>query len=331
MDREQEELQFLGIIGIFKESCNVILRCREIFTRISLAFVLPITIIYLAHLHITQLLSFRILVNEFNLYDISDDTPAYTKLSNLISSEWTLFWLFKAFYFTLLLVFSLFSTSAIVYAIACIYTGKQLTIKKVLSVVTTVWKRLMITFLWNYAILFVYNLVALAILIIQILSFGLGVIGIVLLVCSLILYTSGLAYISIVWSLACVVSVLEDFKGIKAVSRGKSLLKGNVRVAAGSFFLLTACSVAIGTVYDNVVVLFVSDLWIKIGVGFACYQLLFMVILIGLVVQTVVYFVCKSYHHENVDKPLLADHLDAFLGDYVPLKTKDVQLERISV
>ncbi|KAM7275789.1 hypothetical protein ACFE04_017655 [Oxalis oulophora] len=331
MDRAQEELQFLGITGIFKESLNIILRCREIFSRVALAFVFPITLIHLAHLHITQLLSFNILRNEFNLYDISNDSPSYAKLSNLISSEWTMFWLFKAAYFTFLLFLSLFSTSAVVYTVASIYTGKEFAFRKVLSVVPTVWKRLLVTFLWNYAILFTYNLIALVILILQLLFFGLGPIGILLLVSSLILYTSALAYISIVWSLACVVSILEDSKGIKAMVRGKNLLRGNIKVSAASFFILTASSVAIGTLYDNVVVFFVDNLWIRIVVGIACFQLLFMVILVGLVVQTVVYFVCKSHHHEFVDKPLLADHLDTYNGDYVPLQTQDVQLERFSV
>ncbi|KAK4387356.1 hypothetical protein Sango_2342200 [Sesamum angolense] len=42
---------------------------------------------------------------------------------------------------------------------------------------------------------------------------------------------------------------------------------------------------------------------------------------------TVIYFVCKSYHHENIDKSALSDHLEVYVGDYVPLKGKDIQLK----
>lgn len=53
--------------------------------------------------------------------------------------------------------------------------------------------------------------------------------------------------------------------------------------------------------------------------------------LIALVVQTVIYLVCKSYHHENIDKSILADHLEVYLGEYVPLNGKAVQMESLSV
>ncbi|GKU90554.1 hypothetical protein SLEP1_g4537 [Rubroshorea leprosula] len=47
----------------------------------------------------------------------------------------------------------------------------------------------------------------------------------------------------------------------------------------------------------------------------------------NLVIQIVIYFVCKSYYHEDVDEAL-SNHLKAYLsGKHVPLKSKDVQLE----
>jgi len=50
--------------------------------------------------------------------------------------------------------------------------------------------------------------------------------------------------------------------------------------------------------------------------------------LIGLLTQSVFYFVCKSYHHESIDKSSLSDHLEVYLGDYVPLnKNSSIQLK----
>ncbi|WVZ14091.1 hypothetical protein V8G54_011657 [Vigna mungo] len=53
--------------------------------------------------------------------------------------------------------------------------------------------------------------------------------------------------------------------------------------------------------------------------------------LFQLVIQTVLYFVCKSYHHQNIDKSSLSDHLEVYHGEYEPLKAKDVQMEEIHV
>ncbi|KAM7276476.1 hypothetical protein ACFE04_018342 [Oxalis oulophora] len=304
MDTAQEELQFLGVVGIFKESFNIILRYRIFFARIALALFPPIALIHLAHLQITQLFSFE-KVDKLTVV-ISSDKLSYTNFSNLISLEWIMFWLFKATYFAFLSFLSLLSNSTIVYTIACVYTGKELTIRKVLNIVPIVWKRLMVTFIWYYTVLFMCSLVALMILVLETLLLVNGTVGIPFVVCSLILFVLALAYILTIRSLACVVPVLEDAHGIKAMARSKSLLKGNVRVACTSLLLLAVISLVIGTIYDNLVVFLVDNLWIKKGVGFACFHI---AILIGLVVQTVVYFVCKSYHHEYVDKPLLADHL----------------------
>uniref|UniRef100_A0A2N9HSM0 Uncharacterized protein n=1 Tax=Fagus sylvatica TaxID=28930 RepID=A0A2N9HSM0_FAGSY len=142
----------------------------------------------------------------------------------------------------------------------------------------------------------------------------------------LILYLMGFVYLSIVWQLASVVSVLEDVYGIQAMIKSKTLIKGKMGVAIGFFILLFTCFVAIAFVFEDFVVFeMVPDLGIRIGVGILCFLFLVKVILFALVVQTVVYFVCKSYHHQNIDKSALSDHLEVYLGDYVRLK-KDVQL-----
>ncbi|KAJ6774139.1 PROTEIN putative-RELATED [Salix purpurea] len=64
-----------------------------------------------------------------------------------------------------LLIFSLLSTAAVVYTIACIYTAREVTFKKVMSVVPKVWKRLMITFLSIFIAVFLYNVVSILVLI----------------------------------------------------------------------------------------------------------------------------------------------------------------------
>lgn len=47
-----------------------------------------------------------------------------------------------------------------------------------------------------------------------------------------------------------------------------------------------------------------------------------------LLVQSEFYYVCKSYHHQGIDKNALYDHLGGYFGKYVPLKSS-VQMENL--
>ncbi|XP_030940481.1 uncharacterized protein LOC115965409 [Quercus lobata] len=333
MDREQEDLQFLGFFGVFKESFKIIFSWRRIFSQITLALILPLSFIFLAHIQISQLLFFKIVNDQDTLdFDEQGGTPSYNKLSNLISFEWAEFWLFKFVYFTFLLILSLLSTSAVVYTIACIYTGEEITFKKVLGVVPKVWKRLMVTFMWSFAIVLAYNIFSGVLFYFWARYFGLYKIGIAIFVGLLVLYLMGFVYISLLWHLASVVSVLEDVYGIKAMIKSKTLIKGKMCLAVALFCTLTILFIGVQLLFENLVVLNITrNTTIRIGIGILSFLLLFKVFLFGLVAQTVVYFVCKSYHHENIDKSLLADHLEVYLGEYVPLKAKDVELGEFDV
>lgn len=332
MDVEQEELQFLGFFGIIKESVKIIYSWRKIFSQITLALILPLTFIFLAHIEVSDFLFFKILRNEDKLDRTRAGTPKYEKLSDVISSEWIVFWLLKVAYFTFLLIFSLLCTSAVVYAVACVYSAKQITFKRVLSVVPKVWKRLMVTFIWNFVIVFCYNVVAAVVLFMWAILIGNNVFGLVILPLLLIIYVMGFVYISVVWHLASVVSVLEDSYGIQAMVKSKALIKGKTGVAVAIFLILNICYFIIQLAFENLVVLgYPLSTPNRILLAIIFFLFLFKLILFGLVIQTVIYFVCKSYHHENIDKSSLSDHLEVYLGEYVPLKSKDVQLEQFDV
>ncbi|KAI9166133.1 hypothetical protein LWI28_026772 [Acer negundo] len=223
MDSELEQLQSLGFFGTIKESFKILFPWKKIFTYITLTLILPLSILYLVQIAI----------------------------SDLISSK---------------LTFYLLSTAAIIYTIACIYTAKQTTYKKVISVVPIAWKKsLLVTYRCSVPIALIYKIVAIRILAFWAHFIVNTVVGIVVGVWILILYVMGIVYISVIWQLACVVSVLEDKYGLKPMIKSRELIKG------------------------------------KMGV------------------RTIIYFVCKSYHTENIDKSSLSDHLEEYLGDYVKL------------
>ncbi|KAJ8541571.1 hypothetical protein K7X08_002387 [Anisodus acutangulus] len=150
-----------------------------------------------------------------------------------------------------------------------------------------------------------------------------------------IVYVVGSVYLSVIWHLASVITVLEDSYGVKAMLKSKDLLKGKMRIALIFFFKFNVSLGVLNFVFKKFVVhgnhhMHLGMLY-RVGVGLLCLLLLFKLMLFGLVIQTIIYFVCKSYHHENIDKSALSDHLEVYLGEYEPLKSKDVQMEGYEV
>ncbi|KAI3907038.1 hypothetical protein MKW92_050891 [Papaver armeniacum] len=306
MDRKSEEIQSMGIFDIYREAYKVTMSSKKIFSKIALALILPFALITLAQIEIIQL-------------------HINNSLYNLI------FTLLHSVLFQLL-------TSAIAYTVACVYCSKDITFKKVMIAVPKLWKRLMITFLWVFLISLVYNILLVILMVILFVVSGILSDQValkstknmsVLVVILLIPYMIGAIYISLIWYVASIVSVLEDIRGIKALKKGKNLIKGNFWIVFITFFLLLICNIATVFSFSSLVVHGESlAVVVRVILGICYFLLLVIVIHFGLVTQTIVYFVCKSYHKENIDKSSLSDLLDDYyLGYYVPLnKDEDLQL-----
>ncbi|KAB5568521.1 hypothetical protein DKX38_002314 [Salix brachista] len=338
MERKQEEMQFLGVFGIFQEAYKIIFSCRKIFSQITLALILPLSFILLAQIEVTNVFSGEIMNNEVELLGTEAGTKRYNKLSDHISSELAYFWLFKVANLILSLVFSLLSNAAVVYTIASIYAGREVSFKKVMSAVPKVWKRLMVTFLSVFVALLAYVAVAILVSSLVFMAWFIFIgfsnlkvlysFGIVLLV----LYLMGFVYLTIIWQLASAVSVLEEVCGFKAMTKSRALIKGKMWTAIIIFFNLTITSTVVHMAFQNLVVHGVSmNMAGRVFLGVICSALFLGLFLLGFVTQTVIYFVCKSNHHENIEKSALSDHLEAYHGEYAPLKSKDLQLEQYDV
>ncbi|RZC66091.1 hypothetical protein C5167_009786 [Papaver somniferum] len=117
MDRKPEELQFLGIFGVFNEAYSITVSWRKIFSQIALAFILPLSVVEI-------------------MYHQQDD-GLFSFFLPRLTSEWAGFWIFMVIYHLFLHVLSLLSTSAVVYTIACAYTKKEIIFIEVASVVPT--------------------------------------------------------------------------------------------------------------------------------------------------------------------------------------------------
>ncbi|XP_074374290.1 uncharacterized protein LOC141714685 [Apium graveolens] len=313
MERAQEDMKYLGVFGIYREGHNIMAPRRKVFNQITLAFILPLCFIFLAQMEISKNLFSRIRYHRYR-----DNTNT--------STDWVVYILFKLAYFTFLCILSLLSTSAVVYSIACIYANREISFKKVMGVVPQVWKRLMVTFIVIFVLNFIYTVIAVATMILSLTVDNKS--STFLFFVLLIIYITGFVYLTIVWQLASVVTVLEESYGIKAMNKSRNLIKGKFWVVLAIFFKLNVVFGSIQFVfYVFVVYGFVWEMWKRVAVGLSCLALLVPVVLYALVLQTIIYFVCKSHHNETIDKPALSKRL----GEYERLLSEpyEVQLEKV--
>ncbi|KAI3912455.1 hypothetical protein MKW92_012191 [Papaver armeniacum] len=128
-------------------------------------------------------------------------------------------------------------------------------------------------------------------------------------------------YVSALWHLASVVSVLEpNLYGLAAMKKSKQLLQGRTIIAmelVNSYFTATwVIGLLLGYAMQ-----FPIHFMVKILLGSLCLFMLVAVNLTGLLVQNVFFFACKAHHKEVVDKNVLYDHLCGYDHDKVGYKS----------
>lgn len=312
MDLPPEELQFLTLPDILRESIAIPKLSPKTFYLVTLILIFPLSFAILAH----SLFTHPLLV-QLEEHPLADP--------NQIRHEWTVLMIFQFCYLIFLFAFSLLSTAAVVFTVASLYTSKPVTFSSTMSAIPRVFKRLFVTFLWVTLLMFLYNSMILIFLIIFVIAIDTQ--NVLLLFFSMVVIFAFFlvvhVYITAVWHLASVVSVLEPIYGFAAMKKSYELLKGRTRMAAVLVFGYLAICGVIGGIFGSVVVHGGENygVFTRIVVGGFLVGVLVIVNLVGFLVQSVFYYVCKSYHHQGIDKNVLHDHLAGYLGEYVPLKS----------
>lgn len=315
-------MKSLGVFGIYREAYEIVLSRRKIFTQIILFLILPLFFISLAHTYISN-----------TLFPKSTQVPTsnYTNIFDLLSSKPSSYWVLWAAYTIFSFIFSLLSTSAIVYTVACVYSDRDVTLRMVMSVLPKVWKRLMVTSIICFLALCTYHLVTFLVLALVSLLIAFSPYtnaGFVILLVVAVLYAMGFLYMIIVWQLAGTISVLENSYGFKALKRSNRLIRGKMGMSSFIFSKLGLLHYMLLKALEKVVVHGQSQGMVnRVAYADVCLSLLLLMSLFECVIQTIIYFVCKSHHNEPIDKFALSDHLQVFSTPeyYVPLKGDNLQ------
>ncbi|XP_010540664.1 PREDICTED: uncharacterized protein LOC104814356 [Tarenaya hassleriana] len=320
MDLEPEELQFLTIPQVLVESISITKRSPKTFYFVTLTLIFPLSFAILAH----SLFTHPILVK-------LDSVDSFN--SARARHDWTVLLIFQFCYLIFLFVFSLLSTAAVVFTVASLYTAKPVSFSSAISAIPKVFKRLFITFLWIALLMLAYNSVFFVFLVILLVAIDKNKLGLAVLAGLVIsvLYFGVHVYITALWHLGSVVSVLEPIYGYAAMKKGYELLKGRAQMGMILVFVYLILCTLIGGVFRSVVVYGGEKhgIWARIVIGGLLVGVLVIVNLVALLIQSVFYYVCKSYHHESIDKTALYDHLGGYLGEYLPLKS-NIQMEDLN-
>ncbi|KAG7012351.1 hypothetical protein SDJN02_25103, partial [Cucurbita argyrosperma subsp. argyrosperma] len=318
MDVAPEELQFLTIPEILRESILIPKLSPKTFYLITLTLIFPLSFAILAHSLFTHPLLLHI------------QNPSADPLQT--RHRWAKLLSFQFSYLIFLFTFSLLSTAAVVFTVASLYTSKSVSYSATLSAIPKIFKRLFITFIWVSLLMILYNSIFFAFLLL--LLFAIDTHNYLLfffcIFVIVILFLVVHVYITALWHLASVVSVLEPIYGFSAMKKSYELLKGKTRLAAVLVFAYFAICATISVIFGAVVVRnrVGYGVFVRIIVGGFLVGVLVIVNLVGLLVQSVFYYVCKSVHHQGIDKLDLVDHLGGYLGEYVPLKSS-IQMENL--
>ncbi|KAK1305468.1 hypothetical protein QJS10_CPB11g01619 [Acorus calamus] len=319
MDLPLEELQFLSLTSILKESIIIPRSSPRTFTLLTLILIFPLSFASLAHSLFTHPLLLHL---------------QHSHSSSSTRRDVLLLLFYQLLYLLLLFSFSLLSTASVVFSVASLYTSKPLSFSTSLSALPSILPRLFRTFLWVSLLMVLYNLIFAfsVVLVVIAIDADNSFLFAVSLFVSLSLFLIVHVYITALWHLASVISVLEPVCGLAAMRKSRELLRGRTRMAAALvFFYLSACGF-VGGVFGAVVVRGGEDygVFTRILVGGFLVGVLVVVNLVGFLVQSVFYYVCKSYHHQPIDKSALYDHLGGYLGEYVPLKSS-IQMENLDM
>ncbi|MCD7456810.1 hypothetical protein HAX54_033293 [Datura stramonium] len=202
-------------------------------------------------------------------------------------------------YVTLLLL----SKAAIVYSVDCTYSRKNFDSKKFYIIVTKIWKRIVVTYMWVCMV--ITCCLTLFLVLLVVVSSAFSVMGfppdLILYPAMIvgIIFSIILANAMIICNIAIVISVLEDDSGPEALFRSSSLIKGQTQVGLLIFLGSTIGMAFVEGLFEHrVKILSYGDGSSRIWEGPLLVIMYSFVMLIDSMMSTVFYFSCKSFRME---------------------------------
>ncbi|GLJ55742.1 hypothetical protein SUGI_1197170 [Cryptomeria japonica] len=202
------------------------------------------------------------------------------------------------------LVLLLPSIAAAVYTVAALYKGKQEnSFAAVIMPFPTVWKHMLIPWLWYFIINFAITVTFAFIVWLALITPYWIAFYVAVAIVPMVLEGVRI-YVEMVWQVTTVVSVMEEgCYGLESIKKSHRLIHGK-RITA---WALTGVYIENARFFNFVAFVgnsYFLGLGAKMLCGTAYVVLAYVIILMWAVTQSVFYFVCKSHHRKSVDDGL---------------------------
>lgn len=209
--------------------------------------------------------------------------------------------------FLLYVTLSLLSKAAVVYSVDCTYSKKQFDASKFYVIVTKLWRRVVVTYVW--ACMMIVGVITLFLILLVavcnvFLIFGFlpdlvvypgMIVGLV--------FSVVFANVIILCNVAVVISVLEDASGPQALLRSYVLIRGQTQVGLLMYLVSTIGMAFVQGLFEHrVKTLSYGDGSSRIWEGPLLVVMYSFVVLIDYMMTAVFYFSCRSYSMEAANE-----------------------------
>lgn len=293
----------LGFVEIVKETYKIFSNNGKLVPFITLLYLLLHSVIFLSNFFsikpflkdlTIRLLSFLLVLNS-----PTSSSSDFTKFFSVMKEDGGIVaGLEFVFLFSTSLA-SLFFTAATIIASAATFDGKGLYLKDLLSKVWKSWKRAFVTVFYITLLDLGYYIFVLSFMIPVVLIMGIEYIKSATYI-TVVVASISYGYLSIVWNLAIVVSVLEEKCGIESLGKAGRLVNG---MKLEGFLL----NLVFGILYYSALRFYKIMIngnkseAVIVVVALLCFDFLRLVKMFSTVAYTVLYRKCQKSHGEEIE------------------------------
>ncbi|XP_061994600.1 uncharacterized protein LOC133712506 [Rosa rugosa] len=291
--------ELLGFVGILREAPKLFLRNGKLMSSIAILMICLSSVLLLMNI-----ISIKPSITDFifkaSFLTLTDkNSPEFADLITSLKIDLRLVVGLEGIFILAFSFTSLFFATSSILASGVTYCGKNLSVRELLSRVVKLLKRPFVTWFYlmllhlGYCLFLTAFLVPLVVLFSP--KFTLSGFSIIVLIVAVLFQ----AYLTVVWNLALIVSVLEEKWGIEALGKAEQLIKGSKLRGLFMNILFGAFSVAV--VYGLKKIGNIAFSGSQIVIPLLLLNSMSLIRMFSLMAYTVLYYECKETHGEELE------------------------------
>ncbi|OMO51022.1 hypothetical protein CCACVL1_30051 [Corchorus capsularis] len=292
----------LDLLTLLVDTYKIYLKNGRLMALIAALIISLHSMLYLFNIFSLKPLISDLLIKQSFLLLTSPGTPEFTNVFVGIQSDIKIFAGVEWIFLLLSAIASIFFTVSITHASALIRGGKTTSMKDLVIRTIRSWKRPFVTSFYITLFSLGYIFLSLITLLPLVLILGNQVIssysGILLSILAMVFYI----YLSVVWNLSIIVSILEEKSGIQALGKADGIVKGMKLQGFILSLVLTILSVILFQGFRWIINFNVKrSETVRILMVLLVLNSIWMVRMFGHTAYTVLYYKCKKNHGEEVE------------------------------